>query len=104
MSTEYSISPACSDFNSCDEAEREHNEIRIYNWIHAKMPLTAQSNEKLFGIFRICIAALMYYDGLLKEHFHCNSMARTSIFLTETIPISNFLTTKYPWNKMSATP
>ena len=31
-------------------------------------------------------------------------MARTSIFLTEIIPLANFVTTKYPWNKTSATP
>ena len=31
-------------------------------------------------------------------------MARTSISLTEKIPLANFVTTKYPWNKMSATP
>ena len=31
-------------------------------------------------------------------------MARISIFLTETIPLANFVTTKYHWNKMSATP
>ena len=103
MSTEFAISPAYFDFTSYDESEKEHNESRIYNWIHTKMPLTAQSNERMFGIFRMCVAALMYYDGLLKERLHCNSIARTSIFLTETIPLSNFLTTKYPCNKMSAT-
>ena len=68
------------------------------------MPLTAQSNEKLFGMFRMCVAALVYYDDFLKEHIHRNSMARTSIFLTETIPLANFVTTNYPWNKTSATP
>ena len=31
-------------------------------------------------------------------------MAITSICLTEKIPFSNFVTTKYPWNKTSATP
>ena len=31
-------------------------------------------------------------------------MARTSIFLTETIPLANFVTTKYPWNNTRATP
>ena len=54
-------------------------------------------------MFRICVAALVYYNDLLKEHLHRNSMARTSIFLTEKIPLANFLTTKYPWNKTIAT-
>ena len=31
-------------------------------------------------------------------------MERTSIFLTETIPLANFVTIKYPWNKTSTTP
>ena len=30
-------------------------------------------------------------------------MERMSIFLTETIPLANFVTTKYPWNKTSTT-
>ena len=68
------------------------------------MPLTTQSNEKVFGMFRMFIAALVYYDYLLKEHIHYNSMSRTSIFLTETIPLAKFVTTKYPWNKTSKTP
>ena len=31
-------------------------------------------------------------------------MARTSIFPTEKIPLANFVTKRYPWNKTSATP
>ena len=104
MSTGFAISPEYFDFNSCDEAERENNENRIDNWIKSRMPLTAQSNEKVFGMFRICVSDLVYYNDFLKEHLHRNSMARTSIFLTEKIPFSNFVTTKYPWNKTSATP
>ena len=68
------------------------------------MPLTAQSNEKVFGMFRMCVAALVYYNDFLKEHLHLNSMTRTSIFLTEKIPLANFITTKYPYNKTSTTP
>ena len=104
MSTEFGIIPAYFDFTGCYESEREHNESRIDNWIKAIMPLTSQSNYKLFGIFRMCVAALVDYNGLLKERLHCNSMERTSILWTETTPLANFVTTKYPWNKTSATP
>ena len=83
MSTEFAISPAYFDFISSDEAERDHNESRIYNWIKARIMLTAQSNEKVFRIFIMCVAALVYYDDFLKEHLPRNSMARTSIVLTE---------------------
>ena len=55
-------------------------------------------------MFRMCVSALVYYDDFLKKHLHHNIMARTSIFLIETIPLANFVTTKYPWNKKSATP
>ena len=72
--------------------------------INTRIPLTYQSNEKVFGMFRMCVAALLYYDYVLKDHLHRNSMARTSIFLTETIPLANFVTTKYPWNKTNAPP
>ena len=59
MSTEFSIIPAYFYFTSCDEAEREHIENRIDNWIKARLPLTAQSNEKVFGMFRMCVEALV---------------------------------------------
>ena len=104
MSTEFEIRPVYFDFTSCDEAEREHNENMIDNWIKARMLLISQSNEKVFGMFRMCVPALVYYNDLLKEHLHRNSMARMSIFLTEKIPFAKFLTTKYPWNKTSASP
>ena len=55
-------------------------------------------------MFRMFVGALVYYNDFLKEHIHRNSMARTSIFLIETIPLANFVTTTYPWNKTSATP
>ena len=59
MSTEFEISPAYFDFTICDESEREHNENRIDNWIRDRMPLTSQSNGKVFGMFRMCVAALV---------------------------------------------
>ena len=70
MSKEFAISPEYFDCTSCDEAERRHNEISIDNWIKAIMPLTSQSNEKVFGIFRVCVLALVYYNDFLKEHLH----------------------------------
>ena len=42
MSPEFAIRPAYINFTSCYEAEREHNESRIDNWIKARMPLIAQ--------------------------------------------------------------
>ena len=104
MSTEFAISPEYFDFTSCDEADREHNESRIDSWIKARILLITQSNEKVFGVFRMCVASLVYYDDFLKEHLNRNSMARTSIFLTEKIPLAKLVTTEYPWDKTSATP
>ena len=54
-------------------------------------------------MFEMFVGALVYYNDFLKEHIHRNSMARTSIFLTETIPLANFVTTRYPLNMTSAT-
>ena len=59
VSTEFAISPAYFNFTSCDEAEKEHNEIRIDNRIKSRMMLTAQSNDKVLGIFRMCVEALV---------------------------------------------
>ena len=52
----------------------------------------------------MCVAALVYYNDFLKENLHHNGMERTSIILTETIPLDNFVTTNYPSYKTSATP
>ena len=59
LSTEFAIIPEYFDFTSCGEAEREHNENRIDNWIKARIPLTSQSNEKVFGMFRMCVESLV---------------------------------------------
>ena len=72
MSTEFAIIPAYFDLTSCDEAEREHNEIRIDNWINARLSLTAQSNKKAFGMFRMCVAALVYYNDCAPSQLHHN--------------------------------
>ena len=60
MSTEFTIIPAYFDFTSCDEAERENIENRIYYWIKARMRLTPHSNENLFGMFRMYVVSLVY--------------------------------------------
>ena len=59
MSKKFAISPEYFDFNSCDESERGHNENRIDNWIKGIMLLIAQSNEKVFGMFRMFVEALV---------------------------------------------
>ena len=79
MSTAFEISPVYFYFNSFDEDERGNNDSRIDNWVKARMTLTANSNEKVFGMFRMCVAALLCYYGFLNENIHLNSISRTSI-------------------------
>ena len=68
------------------------------------MPELAKENDNVFALMKMCVAALVHYDDYLKEHLHPNSMVRTSSFFTETIPLAEHVTTKFPWNATDDTP
>ena len=62
------------------------------------MPELARENDNVFALMKMCVTSLVHYDGYLKEHLHENSMVRTPNFFTITIPLADFVTTKYLWS------
>ena len=104
LSKEFAASPAYFDFSTCTRAEKEHNEKLIDSWIKDRMPAAARNNDKVFALFKMCIASLGYHRHLLEKNLGSGSNIRASIFFLEKTPLLDFITVKYPWNKTSETP
>ena len=104
LSKEFAASPAYFDFSSCTRFEQETNKRGVDNWIKDRMPDEAKKNDKVFALFKMCIATIEYNREFLMKNLHSNSSIRTSIFLLEKAPVVEHLTVKYPWNKTSDTP
>ena len=105
MSKEFGASPAYFDFSSCDRCDQERYRRRLDDWIKDRMPMDARSNEKVFAVFKMCVASIEYNRDFLMTNLHRDSNIRASIFLLERAPpLDEYITVKYPWNKTSDTP
>ena len=104
MKKDFAESCAYFDFSGCTKVEKEESEGKLHTWIKDRMPEVAKSNENVFGVFKMCIASFMLHRQFLNENLHRNSSVRTSIFMIETPPYANNVTTKYPWDQTSDTP
>lgn len=104
LSKEFAASPAYFDFSVLTRPEKERNEKVIDSWIQSRMPEAARSNEKVFALFKMCVASLAYHRQFLDENLHSRSNVRMSIFFLEQIPLVEHVTVLYPWNKTSDTP
>ena len=104
MTKTFAVSPAYFDFSSCSRAEKEQNEKIVDGWIKDRMPDAAKSNAKVFALFKMCIASLEHHRSFLDENLHSHSNVRASIFMLETAPFADYVTSKYPWDKTSDTP
>jgi len=104
LSKEFAASQAYFDFSLLTRAEKERNEKVIDCWIQSRMPEAARSNEKVFALFKMCVASLAYHRHFLEENLHSRSNVRVSVFYLEQIPLVEHVTIAYPWNKTSDTP
>jgi hypothetical protein len=68
------------------------------------MPGVAQSNDKVFALFKTCLASFFYHSEFLNDTLHSKSCLRTSHFMTEVMPYAVKVCVKYPWDKTSDTP
>ena len=68
------------------------------------MPEDARSNEKVFCLFKMCVASSVYHRQFLEQNLHSQSNVRASIFLLDRAPLDDYVITKYPWNKTASTP
>ncbi len=104
LTKEFAASPAYFDFSTCSRVEAEQNEKKIDNWIKSIMPDNAKSNDNVFALFKICLAALENKRSFLDKNLHSQSNFRASIFMVKRPPLLDFLEIKYPWNKTRSTP
>lgn len=104
LSKDFAASPAYFDFSSCTRAEKEHNEKLIDSWIKDRMPAAAKNNDSIFALFKMCVSSLGYHRSFLEKNLGSGSNIRASIFFLEMIPLLDFITVKYPWNKTNNTP
>ncbi|KAL3781326.1 hypothetical protein ACHAW5_007180 [Stephanodiscus triporus] len=90
LTKEFAASPPYFDFSDCSQVDN--------------MPVAAQSNDKVFALFKTCLASFFYHRKFLTETLHPNSCLRTSHFMTEVMPYADKVCVKYPWDKTSDTP
>ncbi len=104
LTLDFAASPAYFDFSAFTRTEQEERNHKINGWIKSRMPLEAQSNDKVFSLFKMCIASIGYHCQFLEENLHSHSSLRTSIFMLESMPFKDCVTMKLPWNSTTETP
>jgi hypothetical protein len=104
LSKEFAASLAYFDFSSCTRADKDKNVKTIDTWIKERMPVAGQSNDKVFALFKMCIASIVHSRDFLLTNLHSMSKLRVSVFLLDDIPLANYAKVAYPWNKTSSTP
>jgi hypothetical protein len=104
LSKEFAASPAYFDFSSCTRVDEEQNNKMIDSWIKERMPEAGRSNDKVFRLFKMCIASLAHNRVFLEANLHSESSLRFLIFLLSEVPLTEYVQVAYPWNKTSSTP
>ena len=104
LTKEFAASPPYFDFSDRTRADKERNIASLDAWIRQRMPVAAQLNDKVFALFKTCLASFFYHRKFLNETLHSKSCLRTSHFMTEVMPYADEVCVKYPWDKTSDTP
>lgn len=104
LSKEFAASPPYFDFSDCTRADRERHLASLDAWIRQRMPAATQSNDKVFALFKMCLASFSYHSKFLNQTLHSQSRLRTSHFMTEVMPYADKVCIKYPWDKTIDTP
>ena len=92
------------DFSDFGAAEKAVMNKTLDDWIKARMPSGGKDNSGVFGLFKACLASIIYHRAWLESSLHRNSVVRGSIFLSEDIPFAEHVTTRFPWNTTTDTP
>ena len=100
----FAESCAYFDFSAMESSQKDISEREVHTWIKDPMPDLAKANEDVFGLFKMCIALLCLHQSFLEEELHRNSMVRSSIYMIESSPHAQHVTTKFPWDKTDDTP
>ena len=105
-SKEFAASPPYWDFSAEERETKEAFEHRLHSWLRDHLPEEAKDNLKVFGIYKMSMAAIVHHREYLEEHLHQDSILRYSSFWADVddIPFPEKVVVKYPWNATSDTP
>ena len=105
-SKEFAASPPYWDFSAEGQEAKEAFEHRLHSWLREHMPDEAKDNRKVFAVYMMSMASIVYHREYLEKHLHPDSILRYSPFWTnvEDIPFPEKVVVKYPWNATSETP
>ena len=84
--------------------EREAREAGLQRFLQESLPVQARGNLKIYSIYNMVVAALVFYRGHLKEHVHLRSDLRASYLWNATVPSAELVIVKYPWNVTDDSP
>jgi hypothetical protein len=73
ISKEFAASLANFDFSTCTRADKDQNIKTIDTWIKERMPVAGQSNDKVFALFKMCIAYIVHNKDFLLANLHSMS-------------------------------
>ena len=104
LSKEFATSPLYFDFSDCTQADSERHVASLDTWIRERMLVSVQLNNKVFALFKTCLASMFYHRKFLNKTLHSQSCLRTSHFMTKVMPYADKDCVKYPWDKTSNTP
>ena len=100
------IGASCAywDFSALHLNEREAREADLQRFLRESLPVQARGNLKIYSIYKMALAALVFYRGHLEEHVHPSSDLRASYLWNATVPSAELVVVKYPWNATNDTP
>ena len=78
---------------------RTHDE-----WIKRRLPEQARNNERVFCLFKSCLAPMIYHKHWVKLNLNEENPSYSSLFLSEDIPFAEDVKTAFPWTKIEDTP
>ena len=95
-STEFAASPAYFDFSTFDNKERTKMEEELSTWFKNRMPKEAKENLKLFSLFKMCVAVVLYHYQFLDENMHCECMFQAAPLCNEEVMFSKHIGIRSP--------
>ncbi len=61
LTKEFAASPPYFDFSDRTQVDKERNIASLDAWIRQRMPVAAQLNDKVFALFKTCLASFFYH-------------------------------------------
>ena len=106
LSKEFATSPAYFYLTSFGRDEREGKEAKLDDWIKGRVPEAAKTNERVFSLLKMCLAAVVNHKKFLKKNLHAESRLRASLLFIkiDDITLANCVCLKNPWSKTDDTP